>query len=369
MRRIFLVLLAAAFAVPACAGREPDRDTTVHSVVPYFAGRTAMFPDGAAHTLGQVPKPRLRGTEGPVAVGSADGPIVYSSFDEKRRLDPLRTAEEQGVRDGTVLGRLSVREFGKSGDRVLVDGAFAPAVSPTGRVAVGLLDDPHHRFGRPGDAAIAVLAPGSRTATRWTDSGGLRTPLAWIGDALVYAVPVQARWPELWVTTGPGASRRLTPAGIFVAASPTRDRVLVATPDPERDGRFTLTVLSTKEEGVLARGATELLWVGAGSWTAQGIVAVGAPEPGALTALELTGELQLRRRVDFDVPDELASPPNEILVAPHQRSFGVATFVAETEAPNLVWVLLSCSLVNQVCRRADLRTGTEYAGFVSDPST
>jgi hypothetical protein len=369
MCRILPVLLAAALAVPACAGRAADgddRDVTVSSVVPYFAGRTAVFSGGTARTLDQVPRPRLRGISGPVAVGTAGG-IVYSTFHEKIRLDPLRTAEEQGVRAGTVLGHPSVRVSGESGDRVLADGAFAPAVSATGRVAVGLLDDPVQRFGREYDAAVAVLDNGA--PTRWTDSGGLRTPVAWVGDALLYAVPTQARLPELWTATGPGDSRQLVPAGSFVAASPDRQRVLVAVPEPERDGRLTFTVLSLADGRVLARFATELWWVGLGSWTARQIVAVGAPEPGTLTALALDGDLRLHREVDFDVPAELAAPPNEVSVAPEQKSFGVATFVAGTTTPNPSWVLLSCSLADEACRRADLRQGTEYAGFVSNPST
>lgn len=370
MRRLLPVLLAAALAVPACAGRavdRDDRDVTVSSVVPYFAGRTAVLSGGTARTLDHVPRPRLRGTSGPVAVGTAGGGVVYSTFHEKVRLDPLRTAGEQGVRAGDVLGHPSVRAFGSSGDRVLADGAFAPAVSATGRVAVGLLDDPVQRFGREYDAAVAVLEHG--VPTRWTGSGGLRTPVAWVGDALLYAVPTQARLPELWVATGPGEGRRLVPAGSFVAAAPDRQRVLVAVPEPERGGRLTFAVLSLADGRVLARFATELWWVGLGSWTARRIVAVGAPEPGTLTALALDGDLRLHHEVDFAVPAELAAPPNEVSVATEQNSFGVATFVAGTTTPTPSWVLLSCSLADAACRRADLRQGTEYAGFVSNPST
>jgi hypothetical protein len=362
MNRMIPVILAAALAIPACAGREADHEP---GVVPYFAGHTAMFPDGAAYPLGQVPRPRLRGADGPVAVRAGDG-IVYSTFDEKVRLDPQKTAAEQGVRDGTVLGRSSVRVAGSSGDRVLADGAFAPVVSATGRVAVGLLDEPDQRFGDRYDAAIAVLDKG--TPTRWTESAGLRTPVAWVGDALLYAVPVEVGLPQLWVASGPGVSRQLVPAGTFVAASPDRQRVLVAVPAPERKGRLTFVVLSILDGRELARFPTELWWAGLGSWTARGITAVGAPEPGTLTALELTPELQPRRAVDFAVPAELAAPPNEVSVSRDQKSFGVATFVAGTAAPNLSWVLLDCTLAERECERTDLGQKAEYAGFVSDPA-
>jgi hypothetical protein len=359
MRRLLPVLVVAALAIPACAAREDLPRATV----PYFAGHTATFPDGVARTLAQVPLPRLRGADGPAAVNLADGRIVYETFDEKVAVDPQRTAEEQGIRDDTVLGRQSVRSFGKGGDRLLVDGAFAPAVSATGRVAVGLLDDPDQRFGDHYDAAIAVLEPGATKPVRWTASGRLRTPVAWLGDTLLYAVPAEVGLPSLWLATGPGAGRQLVAAGAFVAAA--AGRVLIAVPD--RDGRRALEVRSTADGRLIARQETELRWVGFGSWTAQGIVAVGAPEPGVMTALDLGEDLQLRKKVDIRVPAELAAPPNEVAVARDHKSFGVATFVAET--PELSWVLLDCSLAGRECRRADLSQGTEYAGFVSNPST
>ena len=355
-------LLAAALAVSACAGREADRDRLAPGVVPYFAGRTAVFPDSTERTLAATPRTRLRGADGPAAVGTPDG-IVYETFAEKVRVDPQRTAAEQGVRDGTVLGRLSVRVFDEARDHVLVDGAFAPAVSADGRVAVGLLDDPDQRFGHRYDAAIAVLAPGSAKPARWTESDRLRTPVAWVGDTLLYAVPVEIGPPELWLTTGPGTSRRLADAGTFVAASPDRERVLIGVRDRDR---IALETRSIRDGRVLSRTATELRWVGHGSWTAAGILAVGAPETGALTALDLGADLQPRGKVDIPVPAELAAPPNEVSVAGDHRSFGVATFVAE--APELSWVMLSCSLADRACRRTDLRQGTEYAGFVSNPS-
>lgn len=359
MRRLLPVVLAAALAVPACAGRAAD--PPIPSTVPYFAGRTATFPGGTARELARTPLPRLRGADGPAAVPSR-GSVVYETFDEKVEVDPERTAQEQGIKDGTVLGRLSVRTAGKT-DRLLVDGAFAPAVSVTGRVAVGLLDDPDQRFGDHYDAAIAVLEPGSTTPVRWTDADRLRTPVAWVGDALLYAVPVEVGPPELWLATGPGAGRKLVSAGSFVAAAP--DRVLVAVPD--KDGRRALEIRSTQDGRLLARHETELHWVGLGSWTAQGIAVVGAPEPGVLTALDLTEDLQPRDEVDLRVPAELAAPPNEVAVARDHKSFGVATFVAG--APELSWVLLSCSLADRACRRANLSEGTEYAGFVNNPST
>jgi hypothetical protein len=171
------------------------------------------------------------------------------------------------------------------------------------------------------------------------------------------------------MATGPGTGRQLVPSGSFVAASPDRERVLVAVPDPER---LTFEVRSTRDGRLLSRLPTRLWWVGLGSWTAQGILAVGAPEPGVLTALDLDddldGGLGLRKKVDIGVPAELAAPPNEVSVTPDHRSFGVATFVAGTEASNPPWVLLSCSLADRACQRSDLRQGTEYAGFVSNPS-
>lgn len=368
MRRMFPVLLAAALAVCACADRAADRadEATAPGVVPYFADRAATFPDGATHVLDRVPRPRLRGAAGPLAV-SAGEEIVYSTFDEKVRLDPRRSAEEQGVRDGAVLGHPSVRAAGGSGDRVLAKGAYAPAVSATGRVAVGLLDDPVQRFGRRYDAAIAVLENGS--PVRWTESDGLRTPLAWVGDALLYAVPVEVGPPQLWVATGPGAGRRLLSAGYFVAAAPDRERVLVAVAEERRHDLLTLLVMSTRDGQVLARLETRLWWAGLGSWTPDRIVVVGAPEPGVLTALELDDDLRPRDTTDFAVPAELAAPPNEIAVAPDQRSFGVATFVAGTAAPDQSWALLGCTLADAACERTDLRRGTEYAGLVSNPST
>jgi hypothetical protein len=352
------VVLAAALAACACAGR--GADPPLSSAVPYFAGRTATFPGGAARELARPPWSRLRGADGPAAVARRET-VVYETFVEKVRFDPQRTAREQGIRDGTVLGRLSVRAADQRGDRLLVDGAFAPAVSAAGRVAVGLLDDPDQRFGAHYDAAIAVLEPGSTRPVRWTDADRLRTPVAWVGDALLYAVPVEVGPPELWVTTGPGAGQRVVPAGSFVAAAP--GRVLVAVPDGDKRA---LEIRSIPDGRLLARQETELHWVGLGSWTTQGIAVVGAPEPGVLTALDLGPDLRPRGKVDLRVPAELAAPPNEVAVAGDHKSFGVATFVAG--APELSWVLLSCTLATGTCQRHDLDPGTEHAGFVNNPS-
>jgi hypothetical protein len=367
MRRI-LPLLAAAFMLPGCASDRPAGDLTAQSVVPYFADRSARLPGGTERTLGRIPLPHVRGTDGPTAIGTADGRVVYPTFDEKVRLDPLRTARSQGITERTVLGRGSVRISGPDGDRPLADGAFAPAVSLTGRVAVGLLDDPDERYGQRYNAAIAVLEPHSTSPTRWTPSGGVRTPVAWLGDSLLYALPGEVGLPELRITTGPGTDRRLAERGALVAAAPDGRRVLVAVEEPGGGERLTLEVLSIADGQPLARSVPGLRWTGLGSWSAGGIVVVGAPRPGTLTALELDTDLRERRRTDFAVPSQLASPPAEVAVAPDHRAFGVVTFVAGTREPDVSWVMLGCSLDTGLCHRDDLRPGLRNLGFVSNPS-
>lgn len=334
----------------------------VHGVAPYFVDRSTSL-----HALERVPLPRLSGTDGPAAIKAPDGRIVYVTYDEKTELDPLRSDASQGVVDGTVLGRSSVRVAGPAGDELLVDGAFAPAVSAGGRIAVGLLDDPDHRHLRPHLASIAVVEPGSSTPIRWTPSGELFTPVAWVGESLIYAVPAGLGMPHLRIMTGPGRDRLLAERAALVAVSPDRERVLLSVATGGGDQR-TFEVHSTATGQRLAQFTSGLRWAGLGSWSADGIVVVGAPQPGHLAALELDEQLRLRRTVAFPIAAELASPPSEVAVLPGLREFSVSTFVVGSRAPEVTWVILTCSLDSGHCSRQDLHHGVQNVGFIADLS-
>jgi len=364
MRRL-LPLLTVLGAV-ACSSNVSTMDATapVDGSLTYFTDRTVHGP--GARELAQVPLPGLRGADGPAAAGTADGRVIYATYTERVEVDPMRTEAEQGIEPGTVLGRMSVRLAGPAGDHELVAGGFAPAVAQDGRIAVGLLDDPDDRFGADRSAAIAVLAPGSTEPRRWTASDGLLTPVAWAGTALLYAVPSgSGQLAAVRVTTGPGSDRPFADSGVVVTVSPTGDRVLLAVPVPGGGERLSLQLrdlsgatLSTLDSG--------LRWVGAGRWTPAGITVVGAPAPGKLAALELDplDGLRQRARHDLDYPADLATPPSEIAITTDGTSFGAATFVAGTRAPNTAWVVLGCSLTAHRCTRGDLPAGVHNTGFV-----
>ena len=346
-----------------------DAGAPIDSPVPYFVDDVAWRSREAPTALAEAPMAWLRGVDGPVALGLPDGRVVYSAYAEEVAVDPMRTEREQGIGEGTVLGRPSVRVSDADGDRLLVDGAIAPAVSPSGRVAVGVLDDPDYRHERPLDAAVAVVEPGAGTPVRWTGSGGLRSPLAWVGDALLYAVPQAPRLPELRAATGPGRDVRVAAAATFVAASPDGRLVLVAAETPGGGERLTFEIRSVVDGSVAARVPSDLRWVGPGRWGTDGRITVaGAPSPGALVAVEFGEDLRTRRTVEFAVPDSLASPPMEVAFTADGREFAVSTFDTGTRFPNTRWTIMRCVIDTAACARNDLPAGVVTVGFLGNPS-
>jgi hypothetical protein len=205
----------------------------------------------------------LTGSLIPVAAAGSNGDfVVYSSWKQLGRVKP--DARGQGLSTGQPVGLPSVRLFDlRTGrDRLVANGAAAPALAPTGALAylVGETEVVRQNVEYTGRVVVAD-SPDAKPRV-WTSRPARYLPYAWAGNALlVYRGIPDSEAADLYAYTGPDESHLLAPEAFVIAVSPDGEKVLAAV------AMRTLEVISIADASV--EDSLSLNAVGSGSGSAR----------------------------------------------------------------------------------------------------
>jgi hypothetical protein len=187
----------------------------------------------------------LLGFLSPRAVPSRQQPYVfYNAWSESRPENPNLSFSDQGIADGDVLGRPSIRRFGVATsdtainptdpiagrDRLVVDGAFSIAERADGAIAFFRGIDPDYRANQPYLGHITVR-PNPEVAAdevQWTTDAGQYVVYGWAGDTLLAYRQDEGEIHDVVGLTGPGTETLFAAGADIIAINPTGEYVLLA---------------------------------------------------------------------------------------------------------------------------------------------
>jgi hypothetical protein len=316
----------------------------------------------------------LTGSLVPVAVAADDESVVaYSSWHQLAQL--AVDTPGQGLKDGDPVGRPSIRVYDASSDKdkLVANGAYAPALSVDGRLAFVKGDDAIVRQNREYTGKVMVGSARGGTFSSWTRDSARYFPYAWAGDSLlVYRARPQSEGTDLYVFTGPDESRLLAPNAFAIALSPDGARVLVTVDrqvvevvriaDGAIESSFTLD-----GPGVAGydSASTPHALMYAGSWSGDRIVANSD-----VGLVVLNAKDGLRIESVFKTP--FAHGVTEPTFVDDSTVVGWANLepvaVSKTDEPAYTHALVSCDLATASCAQSASQPARSWTRWVTNPS-
>jgi hypothetical protein len=184
----------------------------------------------------------------PVAVETNDGSLVaYSSWQQLAQIKPGTPG--QGVAVDQPVGRPSIRVYDAASgkDRLVAQGAYAPALSSDGTLAFAKGDDAIVRQNRDYTGRIMVGSARGNSFHQWTTDSARYFPYAWAGSTLLaYKAAPDTEAADLYAFTGEGQGRLLAAGAFVLALSPDGSRVAVT------EGRRMVEILRVSDGAVQA---------------------------------------------------------------------------------------------------------------------
>jgi hypothetical protein len=311
----------------------------------------------------------LTGSLTPVATASPDGSfVVYSSWRQLAKIRP--DAVGQGVATGEPVGVPSVRLFDvRTGrDRLVANGAAAPAVSTSGSIAYFAGETPAVRNNVEYTGQVVVADSTDAKPRVWTTRPARYFPYAWAGSTLLVqrAIP-DSEGADLYAFTGPDESHLLAPDAYAIAVSPDGEKVLAAV------GVRTLELIRVDDAAVedtlsLDSGpadAPHALMYG-GSWRGDRVV---AKSDRGLVVLNVHGGLHVESVLSTP---GLAHGINEPVFVDDTRVHGWADVGSPAPSgagePAYDNALVDCDLAVATCAIDQPNPARKWARWVTNPS-
>lgn len=333
------------------------------------SGRVEGTRNGALAAKASSP---LSGWIAPVAVPTADGQLVYSTWRELRHDDPKLSWSKQGIHPGDALATptLRIHDFRSGRDTVVDKNSFSAAVRSDGAIAYVRGRDLYRAF-RNYTGDIVVRSSLSARPVVWSTEPAEYVVAAWAGSTLLAYRIDEGEKLDVLAFDGPGRQRVVMADANLVAVSPDGAQAFMAN-EASTPGSISVvnvadgTIAATLDLGSLNQG---ILWAAyGGSWSGD---LVAAPTNAGIAVFEIAaGSISLKELLKNDpspyangiIEPQFSGDTEHIIARGDGASDGSA---AADEASTTA---LECDLTSAACLARTTAPGRAWLHPAYNPS-